>query len=292
MTRYDAMLDQCKSKYHQSKIETADQRKLFHMIDGMFTVKPFPLFPSHTSVQELTERFSAHFTNKIANLRQNMVSCTAPNYTSSISALKCSLGEFNEVTPETVHAQIKKSPSKSCPLDPIPTRTLKACTEELVPAITSLVNSSLLKGIFPNAFKEGRLLPKIKKTTLDKEELDNFRPITNLAFVSKIIERSVARQCNHYLVTNHLYPKLQAAYQQFHSTETALLRVQNDILRAIDDKKEVILVLLDLSAAFDTIDHNILLSRLQTQYGSTDTVIKWFEILSSRSLTKSSDWRH
>ena len=207
-----------------------------------------------------------------------MVSCTAPNYTSSISALKCSLGEFNEVTPETVHALIKKSPSKSCPLDPIPTRTLKACTEELVPVITSLVNSSLLRGIFPNAFKEGRLQPKIKKTTLDKEKLDNFRPITNLAFVSKIVERTVACQCNnHYLVTNHLYPKLQAAYQQFHSTETALLRVQNDILRAIDDKKEVILVLLDVSAAFDTIDHNILLSRLQTQYGFTDTVIKWFE---------------
>ena len=95
--------------------------------------------------------------------------------------------------------------------------------------------------------------------------------------MSKIIERTVARQCNHYLVTNHLYPKLQAAYQQFHSTETALLRVQNDILGAIDDKKEVILVLLDLSTAFDTIDHNILLSTLQTQYGFTDTVIKWFE---------------
>ena len=120
----------------------------------------------------------------------------------------------------------------------------------------------LLKGIFSNAFKEGRLLPKIKKTTLDKEELDNFRPITNLAFVSKIIERTVARRCDHYLATNHLYPKLQAAYQQFHSTDTALLRVKNDILRAIGDKKEVILVLLDLSAAFDTINHNILLSRL------------------------------
>ena len=150
------------------------------MIDGMFTVKPFPLFPSHTSVQELTQRFSVHFTNKIVNLRQNMVSCTAPSYTSSTSARKCSLGEFNEVTPETVHGLIKKSPTKSCPLDPIPTRTLKACTEELFPVITSLVNSLLLKGIFPNAFKEGCLLPKIKKTTLDKEELDNFRPISHL----------------------------------------------------------------------------------------------------------------
>ena len=95
--------------------------------------------------------------------------------------------------------------------------------------------------------------------------------------MSKITERTVARQCNHYLLTNHLYSKLHVVYQQFHSTETALFRVQNDILRAIDDKKEVNLVLLDLSAAFDTIDHNILLSRLQTQYGFTDTVIKWFE---------------
>ena len=205
-----------------------------------------------------------------------MVSCTVLNYASSILALNCSLGEFNEVSPEIVHELIRKSPSKSCPLDPIPTRTLKACTEELVPVITSLLNSSLLQGIFPNVFKEGRCLPKIKKTNPDKEEFDNFRQITNFAFVSKIIERTVAHQCDHYLAMNHLYLKLQEAYQQFHSTETALLRVQNDILRAIDDKK-VILVLLDLSAAFDTVDHNILLSRLQTQYGFTDTVIKWFE---------------
>lgn len=71
---------------------------------------------------------------------------------------------------------------------------------------------------------------------------------------------------HYYLTTNNLYPKLQAAYQQSHSTETALLRVQNDILRAIDCKKEVILVMLDLSAAFDTIDHDILISRLRSKY--------------------------
>ena len=111
-----------------------------------------------------------------------MVSCTAPNYTSSISAQNCSLGKFNEVTTETVHELIKKSPSKSCPLYPIPTGTLKPCTGELVPVITSLVNSSLLKGIFPNVFKEGHLLPKIKKTILDKKELNNLgqSPILHL----------------------------------------------------------------------------------------------------------------
>ena len=70
-----------------------------------------------------------------------------------------------------------------------------------------------------------------------------------------------------YLSNNHLLSKLQSAYRRFHSTETALLRVFNDILRAIDNKQEVVLVMLDLSAAFDTIDHELLLQRLQHRYG-------------------------
>ena len=86
----------------------------------------------------------------------------------------------------------------------------------------------------------------------------------------------MACQTGHYLTVNNLYPKLQAAYQQFQSTETALLRVHNDILRALDGKKEVILVLLDLSAAFDTIDQEILVARLRTQFGFTGKVLQWF----------------
>ena len=126
------------------------------------------------------------------------------------------------------------------------------------------------EGCFPDAFKEGRVLPKIKNVSLDKD-LNSFRPITNLTFVSKVIKRRVAYQTQHYLTSNKIYPKLQAAYQQSHSTETALLRVQNDILRAIDNKNKVILVLLDLSTAFDTTDHEILVRRLNTQFGFTGT---------------------
>ena len=120
---------------------------------------------------------------------------------------------------------IEKSPSKSCPSDPIPTRTLKSCLQVLLPTITNLVNLSLQKGFFPDAFKEGRVLPKVKNVSLDKD-LNSFRPITNLTFVSKVIEKTAAYQTQHYLTSNKLYPKLQAAYQKSHSTKTALLRVQ------------------------------------------------------------------
>ena len=78
-------------------------------------------------------------------------------------------------------------------------------------------------------------------------------------------------------MSNNLYPKLQAADQQSHNKETALLRVHNDILKAIDNKNEVILVLLGLSAAFDTIDHDIVVTRLQTQFGFTGIAHQWFE---------------
>lgn len=135
------------------------------------------------------------------------------------------------------------------------------------------------EGVFPNALKEGLLRSKFKNALSDKEDLANFRPITNLAFLSKLLEWVAASQTKHHLIEHRLLPGLQAAYQPFHSTETALLRVHNDILRSIEDGKKVILVVLDLhvSAAFNTIDHGILIDRLRTQIGVTGTVLEWFK---------------
>ena len=155
-----------------------------------------------------------------------------------------------------------KSSSSSCPLDCIPTWLLKASVNELVPSITHIVNLSLLSGIFPARYKVARVTPLIKKPGLDAENLSNYHPISNLNFISKVIERAGAAQIQDYLSSNGLYGKVQSAYRKNHSTETALLRVHNDILRAIDSHKDVVLVLLDLSAAFDTVNHDILLHRL------------------------------
>ena len=106
--------------------------------------------------------------------------------------------------------------------------------------------------------------------------LGNNRPISNLSFLSKTLERIVASQIDEYLHDNGLYAKMQSAYGKCHSTETALIRVVNDIRRAVDDQCESILVLLDLSAAFDTIDHAILLERLRFRYGLSNLVLQWF----------------
>ena len=98
----------------------------------------------------------------------------------------------------------------------------------------------------------------------------------NLHYVSKILEKVVDMQLSHHLHENNLLEPHQSAYRTAHSTETALVRVSNDILRAIDNKQSVFLVLLDMSSAFDTIDHSILLSMLNQRYAIGGTALKWF----------------
>ncbi len=105
--------------------------------------------------------------------------------------------------------------------------------------------------------------------------MSSYRPISNLLYVSKLLERCVAKQLNSYLSKSDHYESFQSAYRPHHSTETALLRVQNDILTGIDKKEVTLLVLLDLSAAFDTVDHTILLNRLQ-KIGITGLAYDWF----------------
>ena len=124
----------------------------------------------------------------------------------------------------------------------------------------------------------------LKKASLDPEILINYRPVSNLPYLSKIVERVVAGQIRHHMDDNNLNNPVQSAYRQGHSCETAVLKVQNDIFQALDQGQVVIHVMLDLSAAFDTLDHQILLNRLKSLLGVTDVAYRWFEsYLSGRS---------
>ena len=105
--------------------------------------------------------------------------------------------------------------------------------------------------------------------------LFNYRPVSNLPFISKVLEKVVSARLSTHKKENNLYETFQSAYRSGHSTETALLRVQNDILRAIDSGKCVFLVLLDLSAAFDTVTHDGMLDRLKSRFGITGDAQRW-----------------
>ena len=154
---------------------------------------------------------------------------------------------------------------------------MKECYDSLLPVITDTVNLSLNTAIVPTAFKEAVVDPILKNDSLHHEVCRNFRPILNLSFISKATEKVVAVHLNHHLEDASLHEIFQSAYKKGHSTETALTRIPNDILHATDDGGCVILVLLDLSAAFDTVDHDILITRLKHHFGITGKALGWIQ---------------
>ena len=200
------------------------------------------------------------------------------------NGISVSMASFQSVTSEEVRKIVLGSPTKSCDLDPIPTWMIKTHLDMLLPAITDIINHSLASGVVPASMKHALVTPLLKKQSLDPNNAKNYRPVSNLSFLSKVLEKVVAGQLLEHMVTFDLHEPLQSAYRSGHSTETALVRVQNDLLQAVDKKQGVILVLLDLSAAFDTIYHTILLCRLKERLGVRGVALEWIKsYLSNRT---------
>ena len=174
---------------------------------------------------------------------------------------------------------IHNSAPKSCELDPIPSKLLIECLDSILPSLTDLFNSSLASGIFPQCFKSALVTPILKKRCLDHNDLNNYRPVSNLCFIAKILEKLVLSQVSSHLNSHNLYNTCQSAYRPGHSTETALLKVVNDLFLSLNKGIISVLALLDFSSAFDTIDHTILVHRLHTDFGFTDTSFNGFHLI-------------
>ncbi len=138
------------------------------------------------------------------------------------------------------------------------------------------INTSLLTGIFPTAFKQARVTPLLKQPTLNTSLLENYRPVSLLPFIAKTLERVVFNQLSSFLSKHNLLDANQSGLRRGHSTETALLSVTEALRNAKADSKSLVLILLDLSAAFDTVNHQILLSTLSS-LDITGIPLRWFE---------------
>ena len=183
---------------------------------------------------------------------------------------------FPLVNETEVRKIMSKITNKTSSLDPFPTWLFKECTDIIVTFIVSLINNSFRSGCFPAILRQAVITPLIKKSNLNPDVLKNYRPVSNLPTLGKILEYPAVSRFTEHLQSNNLNDEFQSAYKLAHSTETALLRVKNDIAQELGHGRVVLLVLLDMSAAFDTIDHDILVNRLQTEYGIKGCVLNWF----------------
>ncbi|MEE4247325.1 MAG: reverse transcriptase family protein, partial [Kangiellaceae bacterium] len=271
--RVNTLSHNAKERFYKGQVaeNAGNQQQLYKVVKTLLGQSGAPQLPMEDPAM-LAQRFSDFFVSKIQRIQESIpdVPLSDPEEVTHGTPLE----NFCPVTLDHLVRLIRSSSNKQCSLDPLPTNLLKLVIPEVCPFILHVINTSLSTGRFPRSFKTALVSPQLKKPSLNPEELSNYRPISNLSFLSKTLERVVAEQLITHLDQNDLLEPCQSAYRKHHSTETALLRIHTDIRQALADNMVVLMAMLDLSAAFDTISHEILIRTLST-CGIQGTALQW-----------------
>ena len=272
-------------EYYTSLIaeNSSNQWNLFRTTKSLLCEPSGVSFPKDIAPDDLANDFGNFFMQKIDKINQlidmqsslEMSKAREKGCADSDTCAGVTFANFKTLSREQVSELIKKAAKKSCPLDPMPTSVVLEVLDVLLPVITNMINLSFESGEFASDWKEALLKPLLKKCGLDIA-FHNFCPVSNLPYVSKLSEKAAANQLIDHMTTNDLHMPLQSAYKQNESTESALLKVKNDILLNMEARKVTLLVLLDLSAAFDTVRHDTLLNRLKSRFGVDGKALEWF----------------
>ena len=250
-----------------------DPKRFWSSLNRLLHRRKITSLPAFDSPIQAADSFANFFTDKINTIRQQFSpSCSYAHH----RLHNVSLSDFSPVTTAEVLSVLRATKPKSCPLDPIPTWIVISLADVFAPILCHIANLSLRNGELPLTEKRAIITPLLKKKGLDKENLKNYRPVSGLTFLSKLIEKLVASRIDMYLSINNLLNPFQSAYRTGYSTESVLVRLHNDVITAHENGRLSVIAFLDLSAAFDTVDHTLLLERLEHSYGLTDTVLAWF----------------
>ncbi len=283
------LVSNSKTVYYKDRLNNASCAKDMYKVVGELFNKDSRPIPDSDNPCALANEFGDFFigkVNKIRNEVDSLSSCSSVGSVGSVdSSISCVYTVFHDsditfcqfecISESDLQDVIRKCPNKSCSLDVFPTWLVKQHLELLLPNLTKIVNMSLTSGTFPQDLRRAVITPVLKKPSLNKNDLKNYRPVANLPFTSKIIEKCAVSQYTSHIDRHNLSEPMQSAYRTCHSTETALARVHNDFCRTLDDQKAVFLVMLDLSAAFDTVDSSILLQRVEDEFGITGPAKEW-----------------
>ncbi len=271
LSSFSAEVHTAKSSHFHNKINNApDMRNLFRTFNSLLC-PPSP--PPTTSIT--ADDFATFFTYKTRTISSQFSPPLTQDPQPTRSTAQTPIFSFCPLTEAEV-SKLLLSSHPTCPLGPIASHLLQAISPALLPALTHIINTSLLTGIFPTAFKQARVTPLLKKPTLNTSLLENYRPVSLLPFIVKILKQVVFNQVSLFISQNNKLDAKQSGFRSGHSTETALLSVTEALRIAKADCKPSVLILLDLSAAFDTVNHQILLSTLSS-LDITGTPLRWFE---------------
>ena len=273
--RYNTMLHYNKRASIVELVYSAqnDCKKLFKLVNKLLGKRDSNPMPPTRTPEQLCEDFATFFKETIDKIRETFINIE----TCQPSRLDTpELTKFAPLTSSMLGRIIKQMPPKTCKLDTLPTAKLQEVLDGCLPALTHLVSSSLDQGKFCEEWKEALVKPFIKKVALGTQN-SNYRLVSNLSFISKIVEKVTLDQFNQHCQENNLVPEYQSAYRKRHSCETSLAKLVNDILWNMENQLVTAIVILDLSAPFNTVDHNLLLDVLEKQFGITGAARQWYE---------------
>ena len=270
-----------KQQHYEERLATRDPKATFQVINELTKLnsRHLPAPPS----KNLCNQFMEFFQNKIsaihADIAKILLSENLPgNITHDISPMDTLImDQIRPVTEQELVTLIKSANSKTSGLDPCPTALLKQTFGCHLNILLAIFNKSFEEGIFPSNLKKAQVTPLLKSLSMDKHILKNYRPISNLPTIGKFLERiGILRLVDHLVLSNKVEDH-QSAYKAAHSTETALLKVFNDISLDLDKGRHVLMAMIDLSAAFDTICHKKLAKLLEVEYGIRGKALSWYK---------------
>ncbi|KAF7247933.1 Nephrocystin-3 [Varanus komodoensis] len=250
--------------------------QLFRVVQGL--VHPGPKEELTPPSKARCDDFAEHFREKIAQIRHELDSTIDSEVLRETPTLPSGpelLDEFQLLRPDDVDKVLGRVRPTTCLLDPCPSWLIKDSKHGIGTWILEVVNASLREGRVPAPLKEAVVRPVLKKASLDPGMAANYRPVANIPFLGKVLERVVAGQLQALLDETDYLDPFQSGFRPGYGTESALVALYDDLCREKDRGSASLLVLLDLSAAFDTIDHGILLDRL-AGLGVGGTALRWF----------------
>ena len=235
-----------------------------------------------TEKQEIVNSFNNYFTNIASSIATSMPTHSDSSFSDYLYNHANINFQFKHINCDDVIKIINTLKSKtSLGIDGLSTKLLKDIKHEIATPLTLIINQSLSTGIFPDPLKIGKITPIFKKD--DKTQLNNYRPISVLPAISKVFEKIIANQIHHHFKSHNLYYDNQYGFRENHSTEFAALELVDRLTSELDKGKIPLNIYIDLSKAFDTVDHKILLTKLK-HYGIRNTSLALLEsYLSNRS---------
>ena len=276
---YNLEVEKTRSTYYSDTLLACqkDSKLMFNKLNKLTGNYKERILPSMGNAEQLANDFADYFSNKIEKIR-NSISISGD----SIKHIQRydspdDFSNFSLITPIELKATLAKIKSKTSKLDIFPTEIIKKCDTVLNRFLLGFINSSFSNSIFPASLKHSIVTPIIKDKRKDANDLSNYRPVCSGPLLGKLLERFAFDQLGLHIERQRLHAANQSAYRKNYSCETSMFKLIGDIQHLLEYDHCVILISLDSSAAFDTVDHKILIQRLRNDFHVTKNALNWIE---------------